>query len=229
MSFLSSELLPFFLVHLSPSLRSPQLDPQETLALRQDMCPLLGAFFSVFRWQRLESPAPGNSTAVSVLAEIQEMAGQGAALTSDVNHPSQAGLHMWKAQFSMRHQLQVARFPPPPWFHHCNNSQKSREPWTYGYSFIRAKGYKAEPGKSRDTRARSRRGPDVRLPAFLPTWSHGQCYVLPGMAWELTTLLPTRKFTWAFGVQRFYLGSVIYCLHDWPVASTPPEDLGWYV
>lgn len=94
MSFLSSELLPFFLVHLSPSLRSPQLDPQETLALRQDMCPLLGAFFSVFRWQRLESPAPGNSTAVSVLAERQEMAGQGAALTSDVNHPSQASLHM---------------------------------------------------------------------------------------------------------------------------------------
>lgn len=36
------------------------------------------------------------------------------------------------------------------------------------------------------------------------------------------------KFTWAFGVQRFCVGSVIYCSHDWPVASTPPEDLGWY-
>lgn len=58
------------------------------------MWPLLGAFFSVFKRQRLEGPAPGNSTAVSVLAEIQEMAGQGAALTSDVNCPSQARLHM---------------------------------------------------------------------------------------------------------------------------------------
>lgn len=193
------------------------------------MCPLLGHCFSVFRCLKTK-PCPRNSTAVSVLAERQEMAGQ-ELLTSDVNHPNQASLHMWKAQFSMRHQLQVASSHHLPWFYHRNNSQSHESPRLMVTVLLEAKGYKAEPGKSRDTRARSRRGPAVRLLGFPPPLSHGQCYVLPGIAWELTTLLPTRKFTWAFGVQRFYVG-LSHILPAWltcSLASTPPEDLGWYV